>query len=112
MKRAAAILVSSRHEGFGNVLVEGMAAGVPVVSTDCPYGPAEILDNGRCGLLVPVGDPGAMARAMERVLECPISISVSKDRARQFTAAAVTSSYANLIENLCTRAAPDREARQ
>ncbi len=106
MRRAAALLVSSRHEGFGSVLVEGMAAGVPVVSTNCPYGPAEILEHGRYGLLVPVGDPGAMAQAMERVLERPISISVSQDRARHFTAAGVTSNYASLIEDLC--AAPDR----
>jgi glycosyltransferase involved in cell wall biosynthesis len=112
MRCAAALLVSSRHEGFGNVLVEGMAAGIPVVSTDCPYGPAEILEHGRCGLLVPVGNPGAMALAMETVLERPISVAVSMERARQFTAAAVTNSYTDLIEDLCIRAAPDRGAHQ
>jgi glycosyltransferase involved in cell wall biosynthesis len=101
MSRATALLVSSRHEGFGSVLVEAMAAGIPVVSTNCPYGPAEILEHGRYGLLVPVGDPVAMAQAMERVLERPISIAASQDRARHFTAARVTSSYANLIEHLC-----------
>jgi glycosyltransferase involved in cell wall biosynthesis len=89
-----------------------MAAGIPVVSTDCPYGPAEILEHGRCGLLVPVGNPGAMALAMETVLERPISVAVSMERARQFTAAAVTNSYTDLIEDLCIRAAPDRGARQ
>ena len=66
MRRAAVLVVSSAYEGFGNVLVEALACGTPVVSTDCPYGPAEILERGRFGMLVPVGDRKAMAAGHPR----------------------------------------------
>lgn len=68
MKRAAVFVLSSRWEGFGNVLVEAMALGTPVVSTDCPSGPAEILEEGKWGRLVPAGDIEAMAEAITAVL--------------------------------------------
>ena len=62
-------VLSSDTEGFGNVIVEALASGLPVVSTDCPYGPAEILAGGRYGRLTPVGDEGALARAIVDALE-------------------------------------------
>ncbi len=62
-------VLSSDHEGFGNVLVEALGAGLPIVSTDCPSGPSEILDGGRYGRLVPVADKEALAREMRLALE-------------------------------------------
>jgi glycosyltransferase involved in cell wall biosynthesis len=70
--RSAVFVLSSYAEGLPNVLVEAMMCGCTPVSTDCPTGPREVLQDGKYGYLVPMRDPGAMAAAIEQALDNPI----------------------------------------
>lgn len=93
MKSASLFVMSSTHEGFGNVLLEALAAGCPVMSTDCPGGPPEILDGGRIGPLVPVGNPEAMAREMAKILDAPPERTCLIERAADFDMESVAERY-------------------
>jgi glycosyltransferase involved in cell wall biosynthesis len=68
LKKSDIFVLSSKREGFGYVLIEAMSQGKPVISTNTPYGPSEILDNGKYGILVPMGDEEAMKRAILKLL--------------------------------------------
>ena len=91
-------VLSSDYEGFGNVIVEALACGTPVVSTDCPSGPAEILENGRFGRLVPVGDVAALAQAIGAALDAPVDGDALKRRAADFAPQIAARQYLDLLD--------------
>jgi glycosyltransferase involved in cell wall biosynthesis len=96
-RTADLFVLSSDHEGFGNVIVEAMVCGTPVVSTDCPSGPGEILESGKYGRLVRVGDIAAMANAIEMALEDSLPEKVLRKRASDFEPKHAASAYLNLM---------------
>jgi glycosyltransferase involved in cell wall biosynthesis len=99
MRSASIFVLSSRWEGFGNVLIEAMACGTPVVATDCQSGPAEILEGGRWGRLVPVGDDQAMADAILQALEKPTDREALQERAREFSPERIVPQYLDVLVN-------------
>jgi glycosyltransferase involved in cell wall biosynthesis len=103
IRRAAAFVLTSRAEGFGNVLVEALGVGTPVISTDCPYGPAEILDHGRYGLLVPCEDPVSLAAAISPHLRNVWPSDLLKRRGHAFSAGQSATSYLALMRKLVGR---------
>lgn len=94
---ASLFVLSSRHEGFGNVIAEAMEYGVPVVSTDCPSGPGEILCNGKYGELVPVGNIRALADAICRALAAEHDPEQLKTRAREFLPGRIACEYIDAL---------------
>jgi glycosyltransferase involved in cell wall biosynthesis len=102
MRAADAFVLSSRSEGFGNVLVEAMGCGTPILSTDCPHGPADILAGGTYGVLVKPRDPAALAAGFGRVLQERRKWPKERlwARASAFTYEACADSYARLFRSL------------
>lgn len=93
MAAAAAFVLSSAWEGFGNVLVEAMSTGTPVVATDCPSGPSEILLGGALGPLVPVGEGGRLAEAIDHTLSRPTAPERLRARAADFAPERIAAQY-------------------
>jgi glycosyltransferase involved in cell wall biosynthesis len=94
-RSAALLAMSSRWEGLPTVLLEAVSLGVPVVSTDCPSGPSEILAGGRFGRLVPMGDPGALADAIASALDDPLR--PPPEAAAPYRLDAVVDAYAEVL---------------
>jgi len=93
MRRARVFALSSRYEGLPGVLIQALACGCPSVSTDCPSGPREILQDGRLGPLVPVGDAEALAQAISSCLDAPVPRDVLREGVAQYAVAAATDAY-------------------
>jgi glycosyltransferase involved in cell wall biosynthesis len=90
-------VMSSRHEGLPTVMIEALGFGLPIVSTDCPSGPREILDGGRFGTLVPMDDPVALAGAMTDALTGPVDKAALRSRADDFAPGAISRKLLGLI---------------
>jgi glycosyltransferase involved in cell wall biosynthesis len=97
ISKADVFVLSSIWEGCPNVLLESLSCGTPVVSTDCPGGSNEILENGKYGKLVPVGDVNILAEAIEETIENPIDKDILQKRARYFSAEKAVEKYLKII---------------
>jgi len=104
MRQAQLLVLSSKYEGLPTVLIEGLILGKVMVSTDCPTGPRELLDDGKAGLLTPVGDAPALAAAMLRGLrdhELRAGLSAAALRhAQTFSVGAFRAAFGQLLDKL------------
>jgi glycosyltransferase involved in cell wall biosynthesis len=107
MARASALVLSSEYEGLPGVIIQALACGCPVVSTDCPGGSAEILDGGKYGPLVKVGDEVALSEAIESVLDHPIDKRVLVARAEEFSVDRAAERYLSVLDGLVARRLDD-----
>lgn len=101
MRRATVVVLSSRAEGLPTVLLEAMACGTPVISTDAPHGPTEILNGGQWGKLVPVGDTQALAQAILEVFDGDVIPKTElKRRAEDFSEHRAAEAHEELFERI------------
>lgn len=108
MKQADLFVITSLYEGFCNVIVEALLCGLSVVSTNAPSGPPEILEEGKYGLLAPVGNSNAIAQAMAQALKEPFDPQKQKERASCFTVEKICDQYEALFQIMIERQ-PERQ---
>jgi glycosyltransferase involved in cell wall biosynthesis len=97
LRRADLFVLSSAWEGSPNVLTEALALGIPVVATDCPSGPREVLDGGKFGPLVRVGDVDGLAEAMRQVLDHPPEAEFLKKTVENYTVEKSSRRYLSIL---------------
>ena len=101
MARSAVFVLASRFEGLPGALIQAMACGVPVVATDCRWGPSEVVRDGVDGLLVPVDDPRAMADKIDYLLDHPQAAAAlaasGRGRVQRFRDESVLEGYAAVL---------------
>ncbi len=97
IKACDLFVLTSRWEGFPGVLIEALACGLPIVSTNCKAGPDEILDDGAFGELVPVANSEELFKAMDRALAVPVDPARQMSRAREFSLARSADAYEALL---------------
>ncbi|WP_342360454.1 glycosyltransferase [Terrarubrum flagellatum] len=103
-RQARCFALTSRTESFGNVVVEALSHGLPVIATDCG-GPAEIINGPACGRIAPVGDIDAIASAIDAALDDPGDPDPRRRRARDFSIEKAVDAYSALFEQIVTEAA-------
>ena len=100
MARSDVYVLSSRWEGLPNTLIEALAVGTPVVSTDCPSGPREILEGGKFGRLTPVGEVEPLSEAIKEALETSLGLENREQHIQQFSAESSTDRYISLVNTV------------
>ena len=102
LKKADIFVHTCMVEGFGNVIIEAMACGLPVVATDCPYGPREIIEHGRNGLLVPLYDVDALADSINSLLADESARQIMSEaavkRANDFSVEKMVGAYEDFLK--------------
>jgi glycosyltransferase involved in cell wall biosynthesis len=105
MARASLLVLSSLYEGLPGVLIQALACGCPVVSTDCPGGSREILADGKYGELIKIGDADALADAIRTQLDHPTARELLLGRAQDFSVDRAVDNYLDLLDSVVAHAA-------
>lgn len=100
LKRADIFVLSSKFEGLPGVLIQAMACGCQIVSTNCPSGPSEILANGMYGELIDVKQPNKLAKGILNKLNNPINVNLIQKRANHYNVESAVSNYLNVLNSL------------
>ena len=112
MQAADVFVVSSKAESFSNVIVEALASGTPVISTNCPSGPAEILQNGRYGVLVEPENCDKLASAILEKLNSNSAKVIPEESWLQYSSNRIALSYQDLLNKLLEEQAKNKKKQQ